>query len=562
MTKPAMFIPLVKADAAQRLVYGYIDETPDRAAEVMDYATAKPAFQAWSDDMAKASGGKSLGNIRAQHDLTKAAGRLTQLTFDDDLMRIEFCAHIVDDQDWAKVEAGVYTGFSPGGRYAKRWKDGANHRYTPMVGELSIVDVPCIPTGTFTMTKADGATEEISFVLDKAYEPGNDATKDRAEEMAKAAGTGTYKDHVIQARAELILENANDALAKMAEAEAEPAADPAPEVTEPDRVSAMDAALAKADIALVGAPETISRMAVYAGAMSGKLLKSDIDLAIAPPSPEAVALIGADFTKSLAAVELIHELVEPMLAKGLYSLGEAVCSLQSFSWIAQDAIFEASYEADGSSLPQQAVDIVLALKAFVIAMVEEEVSEMLARAQQDAGPEVSIVITAGEEMALANQIIDLVKADTDRMAKAGARNAAKDAVRIQTIHDKACELGAGCAEAEGLVKTETLAAENERLAKAIDDALPRIEQLIEGRAADQAEMAALRKEVARLGDKPAPSKVVLAITKEQDGILAKTDEPELGSIDAVNALPVEDRPQALEAMARQSLNKRNTKTPA
>jgi hypothetical protein len=40
-TKP-MFIPLLKVDAAQRLVYGSFDETPDRAREICDYATAKP----------------------------------------------------------------------------------------------------------------------------------------------------------------------------------------------------------------------------------------------------------------------------------------------------------------------------------------------------------------------------------------------------------------------------------------------------------------------------------------------------------------------------------------
>jgi hypothetical protein len=39
-TKP-MFIPLLKVDAAQRLVYGSFDETPDRAREICDYATAK-----------------------------------------------------------------------------------------------------------------------------------------------------------------------------------------------------------------------------------------------------------------------------------------------------------------------------------------------------------------------------------------------------------------------------------------------------------------------------------------------------------------------------------------
>jgi hypothetical protein len=37
------------------------------------------------------------------------------------------------------------------------------------------------------LTKADGSEEEVEFVIAKAYEPGNEATKARALEMAKAA---------------------------------------------------------------------------------------------------------------------------------------------------------------------------------------------------------------------------------------------------------------------------------------------------------------------------------------------------------------------------------------
>jgi hypothetical protein len=81
--------------------------------------------------MHKASGGKSFGNIRGQHNPKIAAGLLKSIEFDDEAKRIDFCAKIVDDQEWAKVEEGVYTGFSPGGSYAKRWPDGGYHRYTP-----------------------------------------------------------------------------------------------------------------------------------------------------------------------------------------------------------------------------------------------------------------------------------------------------------------------------------------------------------------------------------------------------------------------------------------------
>lgn len=157
-----MFIPLQKADAAQRLVYGRLDETPDRAGDIFDYRTSKPHFERWSEDMRKASEGKSFGNVRAMHGL-KAAGKLTAINFDDAARAIELCAQIVDDDEWAKVEAGVYTGFSPGGKYARRWKDGAFTRYTGLPSEISIVDVPANPGATFAMIKAGGGEEAIAF---------------------------------------------------------------------------------------------------------------------------------------------------------------------------------------------------------------------------------------------------------------------------------------------------------------------------------------------------------------------------------------------------------------
>jgi hypothetical protein len=155
-----MFIPLAKVDTAQRLVYGRIDETPDRVGEVFDYASSKPHIERWSADLAKASDGKSLGNIRVMHQL-KAAGVLTGLWFDDAAKSVDICAHIVDDEEWAKVESGVYTGFSPGGR--KRFLDGSRSRYTAFPSEISLVDLPCIPSATFTLLKADGAVEERRF---------------------------------------------------------------------------------------------------------------------------------------------------------------------------------------------------------------------------------------------------------------------------------------------------------------------------------------------------------------------------------------------------------------
>ena len=161
-----LFIPITKVDVEKRLVYGTVaEEIPDKADEIMDYASARPHFEAWSAEIARASDGKSLGNLRAMHGQV-AAGKLESLAFDDAARKIECCGKVVDDCEWNKVLEGVYTGFSMGGKYLRRWKDEEQPhltRYTPSPSEVSLVDNPCIPTATFEVLKEDGSTELRKF---------------------------------------------------------------------------------------------------------------------------------------------------------------------------------------------------------------------------------------------------------------------------------------------------------------------------------------------------------------------------------------------------------------
>ena len=161
-----LFIPITKIDAAQRLVYGVVTaEAPDVSGEVCDYASTKPLYQKWSQRFADATDGKSFGNLRAMH-ANVAAGKLIEIAFNDDAKRIEICGKVVDDDEWQKVEEGVYTGFSQGGRYLRRWPDPdepALMRYTAEPLEVSLVDHPCLPEATFALVKADGSTELRKF---------------------------------------------------------------------------------------------------------------------------------------------------------------------------------------------------------------------------------------------------------------------------------------------------------------------------------------------------------------------------------------------------------------
>jgi hypothetical protein len=492
-----MFIALQKADAAQRLVYGSFDETPDHAKEVCDYPTAKGAFEEWSAKMSKASDGKSLGNIRGQHS-NIAAGKLVEITYDDMAKSIGFVAKIVDDNEWRKVEEGVYTGFSPGGKYAKRWADGAHTRYTPIIAELSVVDVPCNPNAVFTMIKADGVSEEIEFTLSKAYEPGNDATKTRAEDMAKAASGTSFKDHVVQARADLIAENATAELAKMAagEPEAEPTAEPA--AAAPDIVASLTAALAKAN-------ESIAASVMPAEPVSGSF---------------------ADLGKAAAALRLIAAPEGANLNKGLYMVSRVADLMDSFRSIVACTIYEANDEGDGSGQPAKAAEALKAMGELLCMMAMEEVAECMTELPE-LTPTVMIVDGEVQVMALAQQIVDLVKSDTDLMEKAGKRNSKGDASKIQSMHDNAVSLGATCDTSAA--KAEALTLENDRLTKAVESTVPQVEALIAtverltaANVTSATDMQKMRADLEKYAAAPAPAKgSVMAIAKEDDADLAK-----------------------------------------
>jgi hypothetical protein len=168
----SLFFRVNKIDEERRMVFGCAAaEEADRQNEVMDYAGSKPFFQAWSASVKKDSQGKSAGNVREMHGLS-AVGTLDQIQFDDAAKRIEVAAKIIDDDAWKKCVAGVYCGFSIGGRYAKSWQDssGLTH-YVADPCEVSIVDRPAIPSATFQLVKSDGSTEIRKFAIEKKGEP-------------------------------------------------------------------------------------------------------------------------------------------------------------------------------------------------------------------------------------------------------------------------------------------------------------------------------------------------------------------------------------------------------
>ena len=161
-----VFARITKVDESSRTVWGRAtQEVVDSVGEIFDYATSKEYFQNWSDDVKKASEGKSVGNLRAMHSKV-AAGKLIGIDFNDTELAIDITTKIVDDAEWQKTLEGVYTGFSIGGKYVKKWddKETGKTRFTADPCEISLVDRPAVATATFfEVRKADGTVEQHEF---------------------------------------------------------------------------------------------------------------------------------------------------------------------------------------------------------------------------------------------------------------------------------------------------------------------------------------------------------------------------------------------------------------
>ena len=466
-----MFIPLIKADESLRMVWGVAAmEVPDKSGEIMDYGTARPAFEKWSADIQAASNGASLGNVRLMHGKV-AIGKVVELSFDDLKKAVMVCVKVVDDAAWKLVKEGVLSGFSIGGGYAKRWADAVNKsltRYTPALSELSMVDNPCIPGASFSLVKADGLTEDVTIKADGHLAKAAEDLEPSAEEQRLA-----------------------EALRK-----ASPAPKGRPLISMVD--AGMTAALAKAD------------------ADPGERLRFE--------------LFG-DLGKSLALCERMEAV---SLEKGFYTISAVARALRDFTDLTSDVVWEEKAEGDsGSSLPQAAVDIVTAMKTFLVDMVGEETSEFLTSVRQSGGDVITLIVGDQADspvMELAARLGDLTKAENaDSLAKVGKRNSRTDAKHIQSAHDHMTALGATCDSGncgdKAAAATELAKAENGRLRKAAGAAADAIETLNAAVAEKDAKVADLEKaqadlatRLAKLESRPEPGRgvVLTTLSKSQD----------------------------------------------
>lgn len=315
-----LFVPIAKVDVEKREVWGQaVAEVADKAKEIFDYATSVPLFREWSAEFEKVTDGKSLGNIRAMHGKV-AAGKVISFQPDDAAKAINIGTKIVDDQEWQKCLDGVYTGFSIGGSYVKRWKDEADStvtRYTAAPSEISLVDNPCVPTATFAMVKADGSSEAKSFLR-----------------------YGVLKALIADEKL------SNGDLFKLAASYLPP--------TQLEE-------LAKADVTM------------------GEVRTALVKLSEAEPEPEKVAPVPAPEAAPVATPPAAAKTLKVLgLKKGMYSISDLANCLCTIAYLASDAQWEAEYEKDGSGIPEELRAWLAGGIAIFKKMSIEEADELLA----------------------------------------------------------------------------------------------------------------------------------------------------------------------------------------
>lgn len=336
-----LYAQLTKVDEEKRLVYGIAAaEQKDRSGEILDYATSKPHFEKWQKETLDATDGKSHGNLRAMHG-NVAAGKLMGIEYDDVGKQFPVCAKIVDDNEWKKVLEGVYTGFSIGGKYEKKWADTALmkddgktplDRYTAIPTELSLVDRACIPAAKFfDIQKKDGSVEHVEFQLEEAkVEPAEIVKADEPTPEYQVSGT----------------EQEVADLAKVMEAE-------------------------KLDMAFV--------------------LKS-VTSAVTARSKEA----------EVAAIKKADE--DGTLKKGMYTVSQLAQVLSQLDSLRQSVNWEETNEKDGTSvLPARMRDLVTMACEVLSDMCAEECGELMTEAsanfEEVAGPSVMQMMAKSDSFA-------------------------------------------------------------------------------------------------------------------------------------------------------------------
>lgn len=396
MNKPQIFFRLTKFDEIKGEVTGIATaELPDQTGEICDYETTKPFYQKWSDRVSKATKGKSLGNVREMHS-NIAAGKIIDLVFDDVAKTIVITAKVVDPVSLNKVREGVLTGFSQGGDYIKKWKDGEFMRYTADPSEVSLVDNPCLSEATFEVIKSDGSKELRKFTPK--------AVPKELEQVWRAKDGSTHATKA-EASAHNTLLDARETVAKATE-EAEALLNDIEndldkrEFSDDERKKAADAGEAMPDGSFPIKSDQDLKNAVRAVGRASDPAKAKEHIISRAKAMGSTHLLPSEWegsTKDSKKAKTAED-----LKKGLGTLGRAANLVQELEWLCNSIKQEEVWEDDDSSTaPDHLEEIIKELCDFLCNYCEEETAEMV-EAHGGTGIEDSIMeMAAGHAGALA-----------------------------------------------------------------------------------------------------------------------------------------------------------------
>lgn len=411
---------ITKVDAEQRMVWGYAStEKTDNDGEVIAKGAVEDAL---TDYM-------QFANIREMHQLS-AVGTTKEASVDDKGLYIG--AHVVDDAAWAKVQSGVYKGFSVGGKALKR--NATNRKIVEKMSmtEISLVDRPCNPECKFDVWKAAGALEAASTTQEDEPMTTNAPSAEAAAPAVDAPKTDDVTKTV-------------DAAAVAAA----PAADATP------------AAAAVATDAPVTAADKVEP--AVADAEITKTATTDVQAASADPVAKAEA--------SLAALEGVVAKAAKAgdITKGMYTVSRLSDVLQSLAYMLGDVKSEAEMEGDNSPVPAMLRENVKALAVTLKAMATEEIDELVANASKTA----KAVAAADIAKAAAGAAVTGAPVADEVLVKAAAAELVKaEVAKLEAERD---DLAKAVAARDDVL--EKIATRNDNIAKTVAGLVARIEEL-------------------------------------------------------------------------------------
>ena len=355
-----VYLPIAKVDAERREVWGYAStEARDDQGEIVK----RDALIAALGDYMK------FANIREMHQLS-AVGVAKEAAVDDKGLYIG--AKIVDDQAWQKVVAGVYKGYSIGGRVTQR--DPADYKTITglVLNEISLVDRPANPEAVFDYWKAGGARSMPEGQLNPPFQiwacgvpEHRHLTKLDAVKCHQTSGTAAHN----------MLGPTADGLGK-AQIKTEndlpygdlPYADPGYQADGKRRYPIDTEKHIRAAWNFINRPSNAQRYtSTQLETIKSRIIaawKQKIDKDGPPSAGEAKKRLDQSPAQSA-------------LTKAIWDVGHVARIILDLKWLQENLAIEAAMEGDNSPQPSRLQAIISELCGFLNALTAEETEEIL-----------------------------------------------------------------------------------------------------------------------------------------------------------------------------------------